>query len=546
MNRRVARVLLSIIVALVPVAVVVAVTTPAAAAATTTAAFWSMDEPPGATALVDSSGRGRHGSIGPDVELGAQYEGATAHRFPTISPTAPPARPEHLNKVPHSTALNPDAADYAVTVRYRTTRSFGNIAQKGQNGAKGGYWKFEAPAGIVKCLFEGSSGQRRTAGSQTSLADGAWHTVRCERTPTSVTMYVDGVFRSRSSGPTGTIANTWDLTIGGKGTCDQIKVTCDYFVGDIDYLRVEKGSGGPGNAAPAAALDTACTGLICTLSGAGSTDSDGAIQSYAWDFGDGTTAGTGSVSATSHTYAVAGTYQVRLTVTDDRGGTDSTVRSLEVAPAAETISFVGAANASANAVNHTVAVPAGVAAGDGLLLFLSENTHAAIGDPTGVTGWQQLDTLDGGNGTTRVWRKVAADGDAGSSVRVALGSQSKASLMVAAYRGTDGTDPVAAYVKATDTASSATRVTPAAAVTMPQSWGVSYWMHGDSTTTALTPPANVTTRAAGGITGGGRVTTLLADSAAALPTGTYGGLAATAAAASTTTTTWTVILAPAT
>jgi PKD repeat protein len=545
-NRRVGRTLLAIIVPIASVAGFLAVTRSADAAATTTAAFWSMDEPPGSTTLVDSSGRGRHGSIGPDVELGALYNGATAHRFPTISPTAPPARPQHINRVPHAAALNPDAAEYAVTIRYRTTRSFGNLIQKGQNGASGGYWKFEAPNGIVKCLFQGSNGERRTAGSQTPLNDGAWHTVRCERTATSVTMYVDGAFRSRASGTTGTIANTWDLTIGGKGNCDQVRTTCDYFVGDIDHVRVEKGSGGPGNTAPDAALDATCSGLVCALSAAGSTDADGGIQSYAWDFGDGTTANTGSVKTASHTYAAAGTYQVRVTVTDDRGATDAVARSVTVAPAAETISFVGAANASANAVNHTVAVPAGVAPGDGLLLFLSENTHAAIGDPTGVAGWQPLDTLDGGNGTTRVWRKVAGPGDAGSSVRVALGAQSKASLMVAAYRGTRGTDPVAAYARATDTASSATRVTPAAPVTQAQAWAVSYWMHGDSATTALTPPANVTARAAGGNTGGGRVTTLLADSAAAVPTGTYGGLVATAAAASTTTTTWTVILAPAT
>jgi PKD repeat protein len=358
-------------------------------------------------------------------------------------------------------------------------------------------------------------------------------------------MYVDGVRRSRSTGPTGTIANTWDLTIGGKGTCDQVKTTCDYFVGDIDYVRIEKGSGGPANAAPRAALDTTCTGLICSLSGAGSTDSDGAIQSYAWDFGDGTTAGTGSVPTTSHTYAQPGTYEARLTVTDDRGATDTTVRSVVVAPAAEVVSFVGAANGSANAVTHGVTVPADVRAGDGLLLFLSENTHNAIGEPTGVTGWQPLDTLDGGNGTTRVWRKVAADGDAGGTVRVALAAQAKASLTVAAYRGTDAADPVAAYAKATDTASTATRVTPTAPVTEAASWAVSYWSHGDSATTALTPPPNVTARAVGGHTGGGRQTTLLADSAAAVPTGAYGGLAATAAAASTTTTTWTVVLNPA-
>ena len=50
------------------------------------------------------------------------------------------------------------------------------------------------------------------------------------------------------------------------------------------------------------------------LNGGGSSDSDGTIASYAWDFGDGAT-GTG-VSPT-HAYSAAGTYTVTLSVTDD-------------------------------------------------------------------------------------------------------------------------------------------------------------------------------------------------------------------------------------
>jgi len=30
------------------------------------------------------------------------------------------------------------------------------------------------------------------------------------------------------------------FTIGGKTECDQITITCDYFVGDIDYVRISK------------------------------------------------------------------------------------------------------------------------------------------------------------------------------------------------------------------------------------------------------------------------------------------------------------------
>ena len=42
------------------------------------------------------------------------------------------------------------------------------------------------------------------------------------------------------------------LTIGGKVDCDQVKVTCDYFAGDIDWVRIEASSADVGAAAPAA------------------------------------------------------------------------------------------------------------------------------------------------------------------------------------------------------------------------------------------------------------------------------------------------------
>lgn len=52
-----------------------------------------------------------------------------------------------------------------------------------------------------------------------------------------------------------------------------------------------------------------------------STDADGSIVEYNWDFGD-SSVGTGS--SISHTYNVAGTYSVRLTIKDNKGGTSST------------------------------------------------------------------------------------------------------------------------------------------------------------------------------------------------------------------------------
>ena len=46
-----------------------------------------------------------------------------------------------------------------------------------------------------------------------------------------------------------------------------------------------------------------------------STDADGAVAGWAWDFGDGNTS---TLQNPSHTYAGAGTYSVTLTVLDNR------------------------------------------------------------------------------------------------------------------------------------------------------------------------------------------------------------------------------------
>ncbi|MCG8348396.1 MAG: PKD domain-containing protein [Chloroflexales bacterium] len=61
----------------------------------------------------------------------------------------------------------------------------------------------------------------------------------------------------------------------------------------------------------------------------GSNDLDGTVETYAWDFGDGTTA---SDPNPAHTYLTAGTYVATLTVTDNRGATDSDRVTITVAP----------------------------------------------------------------------------------------------------------------------------------------------------------------------------------------------------------------------
>jgi PKD repeat protein len=58
--------------------------------------------------------------------------------------------------------------------------------------------------------------------------------------------------------------------------------------------------------------------LTVQFSAAGSTDADGKIESYSWDFGDGAN---GAGVTTSHIYTRKGTFEVTLTVKDNKGGT---------------------------------------------------------------------------------------------------------------------------------------------------------------------------------------------------------------------------------
>jgi PKD repeat protein len=69
------------------------------------------------------------------------------------------------------------------------------------------------------------------------------------------------------------------------------------------------------------------TGEQVNFSAEMSSDNDGYILSYAWDFGDGST-GTGI--KTSHIYDNPGSYTVALNVTDDKGAVDTDITAVKV------------------------------------------------------------------------------------------------------------------------------------------------------------------------------------------------------------------------
>jgi PKD repeat protein len=80
-------------------------------------------------------------------------------------------------------------------------------------------------------------------------------------------------------------------------------------------------------APPVASFTASATYLVVQVDASASTDPDGSIASYAWNFGDG---GTASGGTASHTYASDGTYTITLTVTDNDGLTDTDSKSVTV------------------------------------------------------------------------------------------------------------------------------------------------------------------------------------------------------------------------
>lgn len=86
----------------------------------------------------------------------------------------------------------------------------------------------------------------------------------------------------------------------------------------------------PPTAAFTAAPNAAAAGTAVSFDASASSDPDGTIATYSWNFGDRTTTGT-AAATTSHTYAAPGTYSVTLTVTDNGGKTGSISHPVTVA-----------------------------------------------------------------------------------------------------------------------------------------------------------------------------------------------------------------------
>jgi PKD repeat protein len=170
--------------------------------------------------------------------------------------------------------------------------------------------------------------------STRSYNDGSWHHVVATASAAGTSLYVDGgLVATSSSSPGLQYSGRW--TIGGGASAGFTGALAEVAIypsvlssGQIAaHFAASPSVTPPTNTAPTATFTQQSNGLQLSVDGSGSTDSDGFVSAYQWDFGDGTT-GTGA--GATHVYSAAGTYSVTLTVTDNAGATATQTASVTV------------------------------------------------------------------------------------------------------------------------------------------------------------------------------------------------------------------------
>ncbi|UCH74879.1 MAG: PKD domain-containing protein [Rhodospirillales bacterium] len=150
---------------------------------------------------------------------------------------------------------------------------------------------------------------------------------------------------SASNDPDGTIVS-YDWVFGDGGTGTGVNPTYTYAASGVFSVTLTVTDDGgltgtdtttativePTNLPPVADPNGPYSGTVgvpVAFDGSGSTDPDGTIVSYDWDYGDGTVV-LDAGPTPSHAYAAPGLYGVVLTVTDDLGATDTASTTADI------------------------------------------------------------------------------------------------------------------------------------------------------------------------------------------------------------------------
>ncbi len=217
-----------------------------------------------------------------------------------------------------------------------------------------------------RLVFGVYPGSVQTITSTAAYNDNQWHHVVASLGPSGMALHVDGASAGSRSDVTTAQSYMGYWRVGGDSVGSWPSApTSAYFAGAIDdvavYSRVlsgaevqnhfARGQGQVTNEPPTADFTFSADDLEVGFDGTTSTDGDGTINGYSWDFGDGQTS---TAASPDHTYAASGSYQVRLTVTDDDGDSDSVTKTVTVASnVGPTAAFTSSTNGLAASFNGT-------------------------------------------------------------------------------------------------------------------------------------------------------------------------------------------------
>ncbi|GAA1328860.1 collagenase [Leucobacter albus] len=204
------------------------------------------------------------------------------------------------------------------------------------------------------------------------------------------------------------------------------------------------------NTPPTAAFSAAVNGLEVTFSDE-SSDADGTIASWAWELGNGETS-TDQHPAIS--YAAAGDYTVKLTVTDDKGATATVSRSVTVTDGEEPgtggentwqvpVCEDGDARALGQACGR-MQRSAGAGQSDYLLIWVPTGTPRLTVTAGGGTG--EADLYVGHTGWASQQNHVARSTNPGTSEQVVIDWPAAGWNYVTLY-GADAFDNVSVYAQ---------------------------------------------------------------------------------------------------
>jgi PKD repeat protein len=298
--------------------------------------YWRLSDATGSNTAADS---GVYNNAGTATGVAFGQPGA----LPGVSNNAAQFNGSSSFVVAKNSVANPTV--YSESAWFKTTSTSGGRIIGFGNASTGLSTSYDRMVYLTndgRLIFGANGGGLRTLTTTGTYNDGQWHQVVATQGPDGMKLYVDGTLLVQNAAFTTAQNYTGFWRIGGDNlNAWPNRPTSNFLAGTIDEVAVYStvlsaaevaqqyslATGQQPNSPPTASFTGTLNGMQLSVNGSASSDDQGPLASYAWDFGDG---GTASGATAGHTYTAGGAFQVTLTVTDSDGARDSMVKTFLV------------------------------------------------------------------------------------------------------------------------------------------------------------------------------------------------------------------------